>query len=175
MKSIFSLLAAGLLLFSPAMASAQTRGRRTAAPQKKRSAPAPRGRSDAVALGRIKVADRIKIISEFLYVYGGVANDIDRTEAQARSANGSPDLASLANRSRGVLRQSISDVREGLDQLEQDFRSAPDLQRYYNRLAGVAAAAADAEELAASNQLKPAGRKLLLVVNQLADTLAAMN
>ena len=178
MKSTVSLLAAALLLFSPALAGAQTRTRRsTTVTQKRRSTAAPtRTNSDAVAVGRIKVADRIKLITEFLYVYGGIANEVERTEAQARASNsGGADLSALANRSKAALRNSLADVRAGLDQLELDFRSSPDLQRYYDRLAGVAAAAADAEELAASNQLKPAGRKLLVVVNQLTDTLAAMN
>lgn len=179
LKSICSSLAVCLLLLLPTAAAtteAQTRGRRTT-PQRRSGSSAARsgGSSDSSAPARMKVAERIKIISEFLYVYGGIANQVEVTEAQARDAGSSRDLTSLANRSRAALRNSLRDVREGLDQLEFEFRTTPNLQRHYGRLVGIAAAAAEAEELAGSNQLKPAGRKLLLVVNQLADTLAAMN
>lgn len=162
-----------LLLLAPATADAQTRGRRTST--QRRPAPrAARGSTDSLVLGRMKVAEKIKVISAFLYVYGGIANGVELTEAQARDAGASRDVASLSN-SKAALRRGLQDVRAGLDQLELEFRTSPDLQRHYDRLAGVAAAAADAEELAASSQLKAAGRKLLVVVNQLTDALAAMN
>jgi hypothetical protein len=65
-------------------------------------------------------------------------------------------------------------VREGLDKLELDFRSNPELNRYYIKLAGVASGAAKAEDLAAANQFDQAGRSLLEVVNRLADVLLEM-
>lgn len=173
MRAVYSLFAVCLLLFSPALAEAQRRTRRSAA--KPRTNAATRASSDAIVLGRMKVAERIKLLSEFLYLYGGIVNEIEQTERQARASNASPDLIALAKRSRQSLQNSLRDVRDGLDQLELEFRSSQDLQRFYDGVAGVAAAAADAEEMAASNQLKPAGRKLLVVVNQLADTLARMN
>ena len=181
MKSPVSVAAAALLLLlSPALAGAQAaRSRRATAPaQKRRGAAArpSRAGSESAALARARVAERIKLITEFLYVYGGVANEIERTEGEARAAGrGGAELTSLAERSRTTLRRSLGDVRAGLDQLELDFRSTPELRRYYDRLGGVAAAAADAEELAGANRLKDAGRKLLSVVGRLTDTLAAMD
>jgi hypothetical protein len=158
LKRLYTLLVvASLLLLTPALAGAQSRTRRSPTPQRRGSAPA-RASSDAVVLGRLKVAEKIKLISEFLYVYGGVANQVETSEAQARESGAGAEYATVADRSRASLRKSLLAVRDGLDQLEIEFRTSPDLQRYYNRLAGVAAGAADAEELAASNQLKPAGR-----------------
>lgn len=156
--------------------AAQTRNRRTTSPQRRRApAASQRAASDAVALGRLKVAEKIKVISEFLYVYGGVANQVEVTETQAREAGAPADLRALAERSRGALRRNMTAVRDGLDQLELEFRTTPELERFYDRIAGVAAGAADAEELVAAGQVKPAGRKLLQVVNQLTDALAAMH
>lgn len=156
--------------------AAQTRNRRTTSPQRRRApAASQRAASDAVALGRLKVAEKIKVISEFLYVYGGVANQVEVTETQAREAGAPADLRALAERSRGALRRNMTAVRDGLDQLELEFRTTPGLERFYDRIAGVAAGAADAEELVAAGQVKPAGRKLLQVVNQLTDALAAMH
>lgn len=159
-------------------AAAQTRTRRSVSTAQRRRTPATTPRtaaSDAVAIGRLRVAEKIKVITEFLYVYGGIANQVEATEAQAQQGGSAAELRALADRSRTSLRRSLTGVRDGLDQLELEFRTSPDLQRYYDRLAGVAAAAADAEDLAAANQLKPAGRKLIQVVNQLTDVLASMN
>ena len=178
MKRLYPLLLAASLSLplAPALAGAQTRTRRSSTPQRRSGAStATRASNDAVVLGRMKVAEKIKIISEFLYVYGGVASQVESDAAQARQSGATAEYAAVADRSRASLRKSLLAVRDGLDQLENEFRTSPDLQRYYNRLAGVAAGAADAEELAASNQLKPAGRKLVQVVGQLADALAAMN
>lgn len=178
MRPTLKLFAVCLLLLAPALTDAQTRSRRSSTPPRRRAPAATQPRtatSDTVAVGRLRLAERIKIITEFLYVYGGIANQVELTEARARESSSASDMNNIAAQSRARLRQSLADVRSGLDQLETEFRSSPDLQRYYDRIAGVAAAAADAEEMAAANQLKPAGRKLLVVVNQLTDALAGMN
>ncbi len=172
MKRTLALITLCLLLLDAA--AAQTRGRRTSQPRR-RSTATQRNSSDALALGRLKVAEKIKVISEFLYVYGGIANQVEVTEAQARAAGAPEDLRALAERSRTALQRNITAVRDGLDQLELEFRTTPELQRHFTRISGVAAAAADAEDLAASGQVKPAGRKLLQVVSQLTDALAAMH
>jgi hypothetical protein len=61
-----------------------------------------------------------------------------------------------------------------MDKLEIDFRTTPELQRYYIGLAGVAEGAATAEDFAAANKFDQAGRSLLGVVNRLTDVLLAM-
>lgn len=177
MKRTLALLTLCLLMADADAFAAQTRNRRTVTPQRRRSpaATSQRGSSDAVALGRLKVAEKIKVISEFLYVYGGVANQVEVTETQARESGAPQDLRALAERSRAALRRNMTAVRDGLDQLELEFRTTPELERFYNSIAGVAAGAADAEELVANGQVKPAGRKLLQVVSQLTDALAAMH
>jgi hypothetical protein len=175
LKRTLVLLTLCLLMADAPALAAQTRNRRTTTPQRRRPSAATRSGSDSVALGRLKVAEKIKVISEFLYVYGGIANQVEMTETQARSAGAPEDLRALAERSRAALRRNITAVRDGLDQLELDFRTSPELQRYYNRVAGVAAGAADAEEMVANGQIKPAGRKLLQVVSQLTDALAGMH
>ena len=61
-----------------------------------------------------------------------------------------------------------------MDQLEIYFRNTPELQRYYVKLVGSAAGAADAEAQAAAGHFDQAGRTLLGVVNRLTDVLVAM-
>ena len=72
------------------------------------------------------------------------------------------------------MKASLQNVREGLDQLEISFRSTPELEQYYLKLAGSAAGAATAEDQAAAGHFDQAGRTLLGVVNRLTDVLVLM-
>lgn len=174
MKSLFAILTIGLLL-SPTYVDAQTRNRRTTSPQRRRGAQTSTGR-DAAALtaARGRIAERIKVLTQFIYLYGGIANDIEVANAQAERGTASPDLVQLTNRRRAALQTGLRDVHAGLDQLEQDFRTTIGFERYYSRLAGVTAAASDAEQNISAGQLRQAGKTLVQIVNQLTDTLAEM-
>ncbi len=176
MKSLLAILTIVLLL-SPTFVDAQTRGRRATSTQKRRGAasqtPAQRD-AEALTAARGRVAERIKVLAQFIYLYGGIANDIEVADQQAQRGAASPDLVQLTNKRRAALQTGLRDVRAGLDQLEQDFRTTVGFERYYTRLAGVTAAAADAEESITAGQLKRAGKTLVQIVNQLTDTLAEM-
>jgi hypothetical protein len=123
--------------------------------------------------GAEKIANQIKVLARFIYLLGGVAKTLEGVSDAARRQ---PSQAAndQAERSKAVIRNSIRDVRLGLDQLEVEFRTTPELQRYYIKLAGGASGAAAAEELAAANQFDRAGRTLLEVVNRLTDVLLEM-
>jgi hypothetical protein len=79
-----------------------------------------------------------------------------------------------AQQNKATVKTSLQNVREGLDKLEIDFRTTPELQFYYIKLAGVASGAATAEDQATANHFDQAGRSLLSVVNHLTDVLLAM-
>ncbi|HEV2705198.1 MAG TPA: hypothetical protein VGV59_04695 [Pyrinomonadaceae bacterium] len=176
MKSLFAIIAAVLLL-SPAVVEAQTRSRRTSSQQRRRSnAPAASASRDSLALqaARAQVVERIKVLTRFIYIYGGIANDIEVAEQQAQRGAVSEDLQRLTGQRKAALRAGLRDVRAGLDQLEQDFRTTVGFERYYTKLAGVTAAASDAEEGIAAGQFKQAGNTLVQIVNKLTDALAEM-
>jgi hypothetical protein len=154
-----------LFVLSPSFVEAQTRGRRTTS--SRRAAP-------TLAASRGRVAERIKVLTRFIYLYGGIANEIEVAEERTQRGGNSADLRALTNQRRAALQTGVRDVRDGLEQLEQDFRTTAGLQRHYARLSGVAAAAADAEESIAAGRLKQAGQMLLQIVNQLTDTLSEM-
>ena len=105
---------------------------------------------------------------------GGVNSGIAATDEAVRRNEASPAVAQKNQQSKAQVRSTIQGVREALDKLEIDFRATPELQPFYIKLAGVAAGAATAEELAAENQFDRAGRTLLDVVNRLADVLVIM-
>ncbi len=170
MKSarVLAIICLLLLSFLPPV-SAEQRSRR--APAKRRPA-ATRStrRSSGAAVARERVAEQIKLLTRFLYLFGRISNEIEASEEGARRA-GEPQSLPLSNRNRLALIENLRNVRAGLEQLETDFRTTPELEPYYTRVAGVAARAAEAESQAAANQLDGAGRSLIMVVNQLADAL----
>jgi hypothetical protein len=166
-----------LLLLTPAENSAQPRQRRTSAP-KRPAATTTRGRRPAAATsnaalalqdGRQRVGEKIKQISNFVYLYGRFSKDFE----SAVGPGGQPDATANALKNRLV--SSLQDIREGLDGLELHFRTTPELERFSIRLSGVALGAANAEQQATANRLDAAGRSLLEVINRLTDVLQEMN
>jgi hypothetical protein len=158
------------LVVAPATALGQTRRRTT--PRQK---PAPASTvSAARTTGATKVADQIKFMTRFIYLLGGVASGIASVDEAARRNEASPELIQKNQQSKVTVRTSIQGFRESLDRLEIEFRTTPDLQPYYIKLAGSAAGAARAEELAAANQFDQAGRTLLTVIGRLTDVLVIM-
>ena len=162
--------AVALVVLSPATGFAQTRKRTTA--KSGRTAAPPAGQAQRA--GAARVADEIKILTKFIYLLGGVAKSLEVADDAARRNEASAANIDQAKQGKATVRASIQSVRERLDKLEIDFRATPELQRYYIQLAGVASAAANAEDLAAANQFDKAGRTLLDVVNHLTDVLLAM-
>jgi hypothetical protein len=157
------------VILAPVTGFAQTRKRTT----KSSRAATPKA-GEVQRAGAARVAEQIKILTRFIYLLGGVAKGLEGVDDAARRNEASPAVVEQATRNKATVRASIQSVREGLDKLEIDFRSTPELQRYYIKLAGVAAGAARAEDLAAANQFDKAGRSLLEVVNQLTDVLLDM-
>jgi hypothetical protein len=120
------------------------------------------------------VAEKIKVLTRFLYLLGRVSSSLETADDLARRNEASPAAVEQVQKRKTEVKTTLRNVREGLDELEIHFRSTPDLQRYYTKLAGVASGAARAEDQAAANRFDQAGRSLLDVVNRLADVLLEM-
>ncbi|HEY0377526.1 MAG TPA: hypothetical protein VGC87_11435 [Pyrinomonadaceae bacterium] len=163
----------GLLLL-PAPILAQNRQRTTTRRSAPRAGNAAASAPMELKAGAARVADQIKVLTKFLYLLGGVAKGIEAADVAARAGEATPAQVQQTERSKATVKNSLQNVREGLDQLEIDFRTKPELQRFYTSLAGVAAGAANAEDQAAANQFDQAGRSLLAVVNRLTDVLLEM-
>ena len=159
------------ILVAPATALGQTRKRT-------QSRPKPAATTSTVSqtrtAGATKVAEQIKLMTRFVYLLGGVANGIAAVDEAARRNEATPQLVAKNQQDKALVKTSIQGFREGLDKLEIEFRTTPDLQPYYIKLAGSAAGAARAEEQAGANQFDPAGRTLLTVIGRLADVLVIM-
>jgi hypothetical protein len=127
-----------------------------------------------ILAGANKIADQLKLLNRFIYVYGRLSVGLETAEDLARRGEATDNDRANTERSKASIRDNLKNIREGLDLLEIHFRSTPSLNRYYMRLAGVAASAAAAEELAAANQFDRAGRSLLESANRLADVQVEM-
>ena len=176
MRFVYSLTLTCLLLLSlTAEGWAQPRQRRTSAPKRpaatRAKRPAANAATAALALqdGRQRVGEKIKQISNFVYLYGRFSKDFE----QAVGPGGQPDATASALKNRLV--SSLQDIREGLDGLELHFRTTTELESFSIRLSGVALGAANAEQQATANRLDAAGRSLLEVINRLTDVLQQMN
>ena len=168
MKPFIAALVVCLLLLLPDASLGQSRSRRTSTPRRRTSSSSSTQlESVQMNSARIRLADQIKNLTRFLYLYGRFSKDLELTGAQAQTSD-------VTNRTRAALIDNLRNIRAGLDQLETQFRMTPGLDRHYRRLAGVAQRAADAESKASANQLDQAGRTLVEVVNQLTDVLVEM-
>jgi hypothetical protein len=165
-----AILAIALALV-PGTVASQTRKRGSRKPRTTTTVPTS---SPIVHNGATRVADQIKNLTRFLFVLGGVAKGIEQADASIRRNEASPAIVEQIKKNKATIKQSLADVRAGLDKLEIDFRASPELNRYYTELAGVASGAATAENQAAAGQLEQAGRTLLGVVNRLTDVLLEM-
>jgi hypothetical protein len=176
LRFVYALTLSFLLLpLLPAESFAQTRTRRSITPKRTTTTrgrrPAANTAATALALqdGRQRVGEKIKQISNFVYLYGRFSKDFEG----AVGPGGQPDATANALKNR--LIGSLQDIREGLDGLELHFRTTPELERFSIRLSGVALGAANAEQQASANRLDAAGRSLLEVINRLTDVLQEMN
>lgn len=124
--------------------------------------------------GRERISAQIKTLSNFLYLYGGIAKGIESADQAARSGEASPVATQQNDRTKARVKESIKNVRAGLDKLESDFRFNAAWRSYYPHISGVALLGETAETQAAANRFDEAGRTLLQAVNKLADALTTM-
>lgn len=175
MKRISMIFLAGLLIWTAAATVfAQTRrrssnrGTRSASTRKQSNATTTPASSIRPAAGRL--AEQIKSLGKFLYLYGPISKELANSEAGAGNNRSNEGV----QRNRAKLRDVFEGYRVQMDELETLFSSTSELRQYYPRLLGVAASASRGEELVAAGRYDEAGRALLDVMNRLTDVLLEM-
>jgi hypothetical protein len=172
LRRLFILILVSVIL-SPMIAHSQTR--RRSAPKRSATASKAAEKSSAeIKAGRERIATQIKTLTQFLYLLGPIVKGIDSADQATRTGETSSIANEQNQRNKAKVRDSIRNVREGLDRLETDFRSNPTLKTYYPYISGVAITGEAAENQASAGRFDEAGRSLLKAVGQLADALAAM-
>ncbi len=121
-----------------------------------------------------KVSTQIKNLSKFIYSLGDVARvteDLDREIAAGKASRNAPALN--AKNKRAVV-DTIRNLRAGFAALEVEFRTKPALKNYLFQIQGISDMTGVAEDQASSGQLIQSGKTLLMVMEKLSDTLAAL-
>ncbi|HEX9961488.1 MAG TPA: hypothetical protein VGB00_11180 [Pyrinomonadaceae bacterium] len=124
--------------------------------------------------GAQKVSVQIKNVTKFIYLLGGVARVIEDLDKEIRAGKASRSANDLNARNKQGVVQTIKKLREGLASLEVEFRTKPALRAYLVNIQGISDMSGVAEDQALNGQLTESGKTLLLVVEKLSDTLAAL-
>jgi hypothetical protein len=120
------------------------------------------------------VAEQLKLLTRFIYVYGKISNGLETADEQAKRGQTNQALQAQTQQNKAGVVANIDGLRVGLDKLERSFQANPQLQRQYLKLSGSAAAITNAAQLAAANRFDEAGRVLLGVAERLADVMVEM-
>ena len=173
MRKASILILVSIILLSTTALS-QTRRRSPSRSAAASKAAAEKSSAELLA-ARGRVGAQIKTLSQFLYLYGGIAKGIEAADQATRSGEASPVATQQNERTKTRVKESIRNVRDGLDKLEADIRfGSPTVKNFYPHISGVARTAEMAENQAAAGRFDEAGKTLLRAVNQLADALTAM-
>ena len=175
MNKKITMFAAGLLCLLCLTFSANAQKRKPASKKPKPPTTATTTFAPAeIKAGAEKVSIQIKNVSKFIYNLGGVARiieDLDKEIAAGKASRNAPDLNA---RNKQAVLSTITNLRAGLAALEVEFRTKPALRNYLFQIQGISDMAGTAEDQAAGGQFTQSGKTLLLVIEKLADTLAAL-
>ncbi|MCA1557507.1 MAG: hypothetical protein LC731_03085 [Acidobacteria bacterium] len=174
MKRISMILLVCLIALTASNAFGQTR-RRTTTGRKSRPAASTRNQSEAASTMTVaaRVAEQIKSIGKFLYLYGPLSKELAASEAALQGTEQST-AADAVRRNKARLRELFHNYRVQMDELETTFSSSSALRPYYTKLLGVASSAGQAEDAVAAGRYDQAGRSLLDVMSRLTDVLVDM-
>ena len=100
-----------------------------------------------------------------------VIEDLDKEIAARKASRNAPELNA---RNKQAVVTTLKNLRAGLVALEIEFRTKLALKNYLFQIQGISDMAGIAEDQATDGQLTESGKTLLLVIEKLSDTLAAL-
>ena len=124
--------------------------------------------------GATKVSIQIKNVSKFIYILGGIAQGIEDIDIDVKAGKVSQVATDQNAKNKQAVITTIANLRAGLIALEIEFRTKPALRNYNFQIQGISDMTGTAENQATAGQLRESGKTLLLVIEKLADTLAAL-
>jgi hypothetical protein len=171
------LLVAALALFVAPPALAQ-KGKKVAKPTKgikpriesAEPAPPPVNMAAEAAL----VAEQIKTITRFTFVFGKVMNSLEVAAEEEKKGRASAAVIEQTRKGRETIVANIADLAAGLDKVTARLQANPRLQVQYLKVSYAAEPLANARQFAAAGQLNDAGKALVLAVERLADAMLAL-
>jgi hypothetical protein len=135
--------------------------------------PAPAPAFNFVAEANL-VADQLRSVSQFIYIYGKIVNGLELADAQTKEGAASPTAAAKNKEIKDKLGANINTLRAGIDAIASRFRSESRLQVQYLKLTGASDAIATAAQLATAGRYDDAGKSLVTAVQRLSETIIAL-
>jgi hypothetical protein len=173
---LFTLLALSLFVTTPALAQ---KGKKVTKPATKgikprlesaEPVPPPINLAAEAAL----VAEQIKLITRFTFVYGKVMNSLEMAAEEEKKGRASAAVIEQTRKGREALVANIADLALGLDKVVARLQANPRLQVQYLKVSYAVEPLSNARQNAAAGQLNEAGKWLVLSVERLTDALLAL-
>jgi hypothetical protein len=105
---------------------------------------------------------------------GGIALVIENLDRDIAARKASSNAPALNAKIKQDVITSIKNLRAGLVALEIEFRTKAPLKIYLIQIQGISDMAGKAEDQATDGQFTESGKTLLMVIEKLSDTLAAL-
>ena len=134
--------------------------------------PVPAGLSNLDAAN--KVAEQLKLVSKYIFVYGKVANGLELAADQAKRGEVSPTITARNQQVKDSTAANIAALKEGIDKVGAELKANDRLQVQYLKLTGASDAVANAHQLATAGSFDEAGKALVLAVEKLTETIISL-
>jgi hypothetical protein len=121
-----------------------------------------------------QVADQIKNVTKFLYIYGKVQNSLEIADEQAKRGQTDPKIAEENKKSKDALVVNINGLRMGINSLLKGWEGNSKLQLQSLRLVKASDAVAVAEQNASAGRYREAADALVIAVERMTETMIAM-
>lgn len=131
----------------------------------------------ALTDARQRVADQVKNLTRFIYLFGRISNGIEvtaETALQDKTGASREQATEVVRRNKQALVENLRNVRGGLLDLESRFRTNTQLRRFSPQMNGLSDRIAEAESQVTDGQLDQAGRSVIDVISRLTDALLIM-
>lgn len=172
-RFITLLLSLSLLgpLSSASLAQTKKRTQRRRAPA---AEPAPKPTVIDMRPEALAVAEQLKNVSKFIFIYGKIVNGLEVAEEQTKRGQMTPAAAAKNKQTREALIASISSLRTGIEGVSKTLQANSRMQVQYLKLSYASEATASAEQLAIAGRFDDAGKALVTAVERLTDTILSM-
>lgn len=174
MRTIWVLMIfSGVLFCFAGTAEAQ---RRKPAPRRPAAKPTPKPAvaTIGVRLAKEKVSNQRSNVTRFIGLLAPVAVELEKTEAESKTKRLSKKALDDHDKNKKDLMKAMRDLREGLVNLENEFRAKAELRRFLPQLQGISMLSVQSEDLAFAGKFVDSRKPLVSVAAKLSDTMAVM-
>jgi hypothetical protein len=127
-----------------------------------------------VRAARVKVSNQLYNLKAFVERLGPIAQNIEAVDNDARNKKIKKESIDQNEASKQKVVTAIRGLREGLVNLETEFRTKPDLRRYLPSIQGISDLAGQSVDSAIAGKFVASVTPLRSVQQKLNDTLALM-